>query len=102
MTAIPKFLAMANPKLVISSVAAVAGAISSKFAIDAVYEEENNIIEFPQLPRDDVHPFWKISIEEWKEVKKCMVAWNYCKKGDKPETECDNEYDACIEAIRNF
>ena len=39
MNAIPKALAMANPKLVIASVATVAGVISSKLAIDAVYDE---------------------------------------------------------------
>ena len=36
MTAIPKALAMANPKHVFACVATVAGVISSKFAIDAV------------------------------------------------------------------
>ena len=36
MNAIPKALAMANPKHVVACVAAAAGVISSKFAIDAV------------------------------------------------------------------
>ena len=39
MNAIPKALAIANPKHVVACVATVAGAITSKFAIDAVYDE---------------------------------------------------------------
>ena len=39
MTAIPKALAMANPKHVVAFVASAAGVISSKFAIDAVNNE---------------------------------------------------------------
>ena len=39
MTAIPKALAMANPKHVVAFVATAAGVISSKFAIDAVKDE---------------------------------------------------------------
>ena len=36
MNAIPKAMAMANPKHVVACVATVAGVITSKFAIDAV------------------------------------------------------------------
>ena len=36
MTAIPKALAMANPKHIVACAATVAGVISSKFAFDAV------------------------------------------------------------------
>ena len=42
MTAIPKALAMANPKHVVAFVATAAGVISSKFAIDKVYDEIDN------------------------------------------------------------
>ena len=42
MTAIPKALAMANPKHVVACVSTVAGAISSKFANDTVFNESND------------------------------------------------------------
>ena len=47
MTAIPKALAMANPKYVVACVATVAGLISSKFAIDELgnFKDDTGIKE---------------------------------------------------------
>ena len=52
MSAIPKALAMANPKLVVASVATVASVITSKFAKDTVYDEvdDTDVDEVPRHP----------------------------------------------------
>ena len=44
MTAFPKALAMANPKHVVACVSTVAGVIASKFAIDAVFDEQDDTV----------------------------------------------------------
>ena len=50
MYAIPKALSMANPKHVVACAATVAGVITSKFAVDAVYDEidDTNTKDQPQ------------------------------------------------------
>ena len=61
-TTIPKALAMANPKHVVACAATVAGLISSKFAIDAVYDEKDV---------DDKDDGWvEIKRPGWREPKR--------------------------------
>ena len=71
MTAIPKTLAIANPKHVYACVATVAGVISSKFAIDAVCNEKDDT--------DMDKPFTKAFLPTFEE-RKCVNALEVCEK----------------------
>ena len=66
MNAIPKAIAMANPKHVAACVASVAVVISSKFAIDAVANEIDDT-----SPYEDGIEFKRIL----EEKKKCRQAY---------------------------
>ena len=88
MTAIPKAIAMANPKAVVACVATVAGVISSKLAIDkaasTMDENGNNkIIPFRRplygLREDDI-------FSQLEEKENCMNEYSLCE--DEPE-ECE-------------
>ena len=58
MNAIPKALAMANPRHVVACVSTVAGVIASKFAINAVFDEKD---ETDTDEEDDYKPTWSFT-----------------------------------------
>ena len=81
MTAIPKALAMANPKHVVACVATAAGVISSKFAIDAAGNKiDNTDIDLDRKLKDDLRVTDEL---------KCAEAYVYC---EESQEECANEY----------
>ena len=72
MTAIPKALAMANPKHVVACVATVAGAIASKFAIDTVCNERDGTKRYTNTKKDERES--RIS-DYNRELNKCFEAY---------------------------
>ena len=81
MQAIPKALAMTNPKHVVACVATAAGVISSKLAIDAV----GNKIDDTDMDKVEStkRPWYDLTDEDWSdrrmaEETKCMEAWENC------------------------
>ena len=99
MTAIPKAIAMANPKAVVACVATVAGVISSKLGIDAAASRmdgdgSDKIIPFNRPLygiNEEAHPY-----KRYAEKEKCMDEYSFCE--DKPE-ECEAQYKLCLQAI---
>ena len=85
MTAIPKALAMANPKHVVAFVATAAGVISSKFAIDAVSNEIDDTDIDNKRPDDTLANYEIEEIEDRKiEVMKvCGYDFYECTQSDK-------------------
>ena len=99
MTAIPKAIAMANPKHVVACMATVAGVISSKFAIDSACDDIEEF-EMDEPLRHKDHAYYKPLTENYKEeAKRCLQNFNDCQK---TPAECASEYTECLEAIRGL
>ena len=100
MTAIPKALAMANPKHVFACFATVAGVISSKFAIDAVANkiDDTDIDTGKDIIEDkEKRPEYALTEEEmdyyFDQEYKCEKGYFYC---DKTPEECEDDLYFCL------
>ena len=112
MNAIPKAIAMANPKHVAACVTTVAGLITSKFAFDAAAnnmddtDADDKIIPIKRpyfsLTEDneeeekDAEVVFENKEYEYTPEGKCMKIYALCEK--EPEV-CKAEYEACLQAI---
>ena len=99
MTAIPKALAMANPKNVVACVATVAGVILSKSTIDTVRDEldnESDKDETDVMTLDEYKSKYGYRIEA---ATRCRNAYSDCEKSAEV---CLEEYRACIQAVADM
>ena len=103
MTAIPKALAMANPKHVAACVATVTGVISSKFAIDAVANKTDQTERQYYDQTDQTTNEYIVGEYERmaRELTKCSEDYEFCCQ-EKDKNECHDEYILCQDAIKDF